>query len=105
MAMQVRWTEQACKALDFIMTCSRDFYSLNLLKGLRSDIARCEVLLSQNPQMGAVEEELDGLDVEYRHIVLTKPFKIIYFIHEGNIYIADIWDTRQATDSHRRRLQ
>lgn len=103
--MQVRWTEQACKALDFIMTCSRDFYSLVQLKGLRSDIARCEVLLSQNPWMGAVEEELYDLDMEYRHFVLTKPFKVIYFVYEDNIYIADIWDTRQSLDSHRHRLK
>lgn len=103
--MQVRWTEQACKALDFIMTCSRDFYSSTMLKKLRSDVARCELLLSQNPQMGAVEEELDSLDVEYRHIVLTKPFKVIYFIYEDNIYIADIWDTRQSTETNKKRIQ
>ncbi len=98
--MQVRWTEQSCKALDFIMTCSRDFYSLTLLQSLRNDISRCEALLLSNPLMGAVEQELEGLDIEYRHLVLTKPFKIIYFIYEDDIYIADIWDTRQSTDTH-----
>lgn len=54
--------------------------------------------------MGAVEPELEGYEVEYRHLVLTKPFKIIYFIYEDVVYIADIWDTRQSTDTHRRNL-
>ena len=50
--------------------------------------------------MGAIETELDGLEITYRHIVLSKPFKIIYFIFEDTVYIADIWDTRQSFHTH-----
>ncbi len=103
--MQVRWTEQSCRALDFIMTCSREYYAIAQLRQLRADITQCETLLSANPLMGAVEEELDGLDVEYRRLVLSNPFKIIYFIYEECIYIADIWDTRQSPTLHRNRLK
>lgn len=103
--MQVRWTEQSCRALEFIMTCSREYYTLTQLRQLRADITQCEKLLSTNPLMGAVEEELDGLEVEYRRLVLSKPFKIIYFIYEGSIYVADIWDTRQSPTLHRKRLE
>lgn len=105
MAMQIRWTEQSCRALDFIMTCSRDFYSKKQLQLLRNDISHCESLLSENPLMGAIEYELEGLEIEYRHFVLTKPFKIIYFIYENCIYIADIWDTRQSSEIHRRNFE
>lgn len=104
MVMQIKWTEQSRRALDFIMTCSRDFYSLRQLKQLRYDIARCEGLLTQNPFMGAVETDLEGLDVEYRHIVLTKPFKIIYFVWNNTVFIADIWDTRQDPATNKKRF-
>ena len=103
--MQVRWTEQSSRALDFIMTCSREFYTITQLRQLRTDVSQCEALLSANPLMGAMEDELDGLEIEYRKLVLSKPFKIIYFIYDGCIYIADIWDTRQSTTSHRKRLK
>lgn len=54
--------------------------------------------------MGAIENELEGLDIMYRHLVLSKPFKIIYFIYEETIYIADIWDTRQSSDTHTKKF-
>lgn len=102
--MQVRWTKQSNRALEYIMTCARDFYSLKQLQSLRSDIVRCEALLSENPNMGAIENELEGLEVVYRHIVLSKPFKIIYFVYEDTIYISDIWDTRQSSYIHTKKF-
>ena len=102
--MQVRWTEQSNRALEYVMTCARDFYSLKQLQCLRADIVRCEALLSENPYMGAIENELEGLDIVYRHLVLSKPFKIIYFIYEDIVYISDIWDTRQSSYTHTKKF-
>lgn len=68
MAMQVRWTEQSNRALEYIMTCARELYSQKQLRCLRSDLVKCEALLSENPYMGAVENELEGLEIMYSMI-------------------------------------
>ena len=94
--MRLIWTEQGCKSLEFIMTCSQDFYSRTLLRKLNSDIKNAEHLLESNPQIGQLESSLSNRDFEYRHFVLCKPFMLIYFIYNNVIYIADIWDTRQS---------
>lgn len=95
MAMRIIWTEQANRAIEFIFTCSQNLYGHTLLRKLRKDIQKYEGLLSTNPMMGALETEIPDIDIEFRHIVMTRPFKMIYFIMDDTIYIADIWDTRQ----------
>lgn len=105
MAMRIVWTEQANKALEFIFTCALDFYGKNKLKKLRSDIQRYETILTNNPKIGAIEQIVDDVNVEFRHVVMTKPFKLIFFILDETIYIADIWDARQDPNALSNRLE
>lgn len=98
MAMRVIWTNTANRSLEYIFTCSQDFYSRRMLKNLNRDIKHAEMLLSDNPYLGAIEPIAEGLDFEYRHVVLSKPFKLIYFIFDQCLYVADIWDVRQSPD-------
>ncbi len=102
--MWVIWTDQANKSLDFIMTCSGSFYTKALLRRLNTSIKQAENILATNAYAGALEPLAEGREYEYRHIVLCKPFKLIYFIAENSIYIADIWDTRQSPQTLTKRL-
>ncbi len=96
--MRVVWTAQGNRALEFIMTCAQQFYSRSLLRKLNADLKRVERLMADNPQMGSLELQAEGRNYEYRSIVLCRPFKLIYFIEEGCLYIADIWDTRRLPE-------
>ena len=80
--MRVVWTAQGSKAYEFIMTCAQQFYSRKLLRKLNEDIKRMERLMVDNPKMGSLELQTEEREYEYRSIVLCKPFKLIYFIHE-----------------------
>ena len=52
-------------------------------------------LLTINPQLGFIEPELSGRSKQYRCLIEHKRFKIIYFIENNAIYIADIWNCSQ----------
>lgn len=93
--MRVIWTEEAKKRFEFIMTCSRDFYSKKALRTLNDELKQYERILLDYPRLGQIETYAEGRDYEYRHIILSSPFKVIYFLYEDDIYVADIWDTRQ----------
>ena len=86
------------------MTCAQQFYSRGLLRKLNAEIKNTERLMTDNPQMGALELQATGREYEYRSIVLCKPFKLVYFIYEDCLYIADVWDTRQLPESLAERL-
>ncbi|MBR1519801.1 MAG: type II toxin-antitoxin system RelE/ParE family toxin [Bacteroidaceae bacterium] len=102
--MRIEWTEHASHALEHIFTCSQEYYSKRLLRRLNADIKQSERMLADNPLMGSVESLTRNKDVEYRYIVLCRPFKLIYFIYEGGIYIADIWDTRRLPQNLARNI-
>lgn len=102
--MQVVWTAQGNAALEWIMTCARQFYSREHLCRLNADIKQAERLMAENPRMGGRELLAKGRGEEYRSIVLCKPFKLVYFIHEGVLYVADIWDTRRLPETLTRNL-
>lgn len=103
--MRVVWTARANKSIENIFTCSRDFYSKRALKDLNRELKHIEGLLPDNPLMGAIEPIGEGMDLKYRHIVLSFPFKLIYFIWEEQVFIADIWDTRQSPDKQKSHLE
>ncbi|MBC8602352.1 type II toxin-antitoxin system RelE/ParE family toxin [Parabacteroides acidifaciens] len=52
-------------------------------------------LLTTNPQLGFVEPELSGRSKQYRAIIEHKRYKIIYFVENDAIHIADIWNCLQ----------
>ena len=72
--MRVIWTNQGNRSLDFIMTCSRDYYTTTLLRRLNTSIKQAESMLATNAYIGALEPLAEGREYEFRHIVLCKPF-------------------------------
>ena len=95
MAKRLIWTDFYNKSLEDIFTCSRDIYSKSILVKLKGTIMHYEKLLVDNPMMGSLEESLQGMDYDYRKIVIKPYFKIIYTVSDNAIYLIDIWDTRR----------
>lgn len=95
MVKRLIWTDKYNKSLEYIFSCSRDIYSRPILSKLKSAIMHNEKLLSHNPLMGSIEESLQGMEYEYRKIVIKPYFKIIYRVDNDVIYFIKIWDTRR----------
>lgn len=88
------------------MSCSEGVYSDNTLRLLVGQIRKNRELLSRNPYLGSPELLLENYtDILYRHIVMKPYFKLIYAIHDGNVYFAAIWDTRRNPQILERQLK
>ena len=48
--------------------------------------------------MGLVEPLLEGRNKVYRSLVIHKLYKLVYYVDEETIYIADLWDVRRDPD-------
>ena len=59
----------------------------NLLAGIET--------LGRTPRKGAIEELLQNRQYEYRHLVVKRIYKVIYFVDNDECHIVAIWDTRQ----------
>lgn len=91
--MKIIFAERARKNLHALLR------AVGPMKGLkiRNSLAVSIDLLSDNPQMGALEQLLIHTRRAYRGHTIDKLCKLIYFIDEtsSTVVIADVWDTRR----------
>lgn len=93
--MFIKWSDRAKAELADIAL----YYKLE-----RSEIASLKVVsqikaatnsLKRFPKMAPVEELITDEEIEYRSLLATKIYKVIYRIEGRNIYIVSIFDCRQ----------
>ena len=59
------------------------------------DVQHANMLLSENPNMGSPDPLLADRSIMYRSYVVNRLNKIVYFIKEDHIEVADFWDVRR----------
>ena len=93
--MTVNLTANARRRLQQI----RAYYTLagNSKKGRKvtQAILKEAKKLEDYPYLGQEEELLESLGLEHRYLLVDRLYKIIYFITGTNLFITDIFDTRQ----------
>jgi len=95
MKMNVIWHKQAWKALRETATYIRKNFSLTVKENFRDEVNRVELLLQSNPYLGSVEPLLADFPDCFRSIVVNRLNKIVYYVEDDTIHIADFWDTRR----------
>ena len=95
MKMNVIWHKQAREALREAAVYIRKNYSLKVKENFRNEVDRVETLLQSNPYLGPVEPLLADLPDNFRSIVVNHLNKIVYYVEDDAIHIADFWDTRR----------
>ena len=60
--------------------------------------------LKKQPYMAALEPLLAGRVYPYRGLVILRLFKVIYYVENDVIIVADIWDCRQDIAKHTENL-
>ena len=93
--MKIRWLELAKSDIKTI----HDFYakdkSVKVANKISKEIVQASRSLTNFPYMASVEFELsDKRGQEYRSLLVSKHYKVIYFIEGDFIYIAAVWDCR-----------
>jgi len=95
--MEIIWLPLAENALDEIFR----FYekkSLIVAGKMIADILTATARLSKFPHLAAREQSVQHSSYEFRALVVRHHYKVVYFVSNGKIYIADVWDCRQDPD-------
>jgi len=93
--MRIIWTNSAQQSQDAAADYIFEEFGAMPLHDFYNNLDEIENNLIAFPEMGKVEPLLQDRSKLYRSIVASKYNKIIYYIDEDIIYIADFWDTRR----------
>ncbi len=93
--MRVIWLPQAKRQLRLIAGYILREFGQKARNEFIQEVHRANNLLADNPNMGAVETLLADRTIEYRSYVVNHLNKIIYFIKDDHIEVADFWDVRR----------
>jgi len=102
--MVIIWLPLAEKALEDIFL----FYeekNIQVARKIISDIRQATRQLATFPEMAAVEQLLSNRPEIFRSLVVKQTYKVVYFIKNQYIYIADIWDCRQNPNKLSKRVK
>jgi plasmid stabilization system protein ParE len=102
--MDIIWLPFAERVLDEIFQFYR-FKSQIVARKMIADIKQATRPLAEFPEVGTVEQSLSDFPETFRYVLVRHIYKIIYFIEENHIYIADIWDCRREPASLVRRIR
>lgn len=93
--MQVIWTTQAQEQVKLAMNYCKATFGTRILIRFSNQLKDDVIRLSNNPFMGPLEPLLKGRKVAYRSLVIHKLYKLVYYVDNETIYIADLWDVRR----------
>ncbi len=102
--MKLVWHKEAKEALRDTATYIRRHFGQKVRARFRAEVALVETFLISNPRMGIVEPLLANRKKEYRSFVIGKLNKIVYYIEDDTIHIADFWDTRREPNAQARQV-
>ena len=93
--MKVIWLPQARKEVRRIGNYIRRQFGQVSYEKFKQEIRETSHLLGANPNIGIVEPLLSERTVTYHSLVMNELNKIIYFIKDDHIEVADFWDVRR----------
>jgi len=96
--MEIVWLPLAEKALDDIFLFYLD-KSVIVAQKMISDILSAVANLANFPEIAAREQTLINRPEGFRSLVVRHHYKVVYFVDNQQIYIADVWDCRQDPDT------
>jgi len=94
--MVVIWTKIAERRLRNIFDYYFDAAGHKVAVSIVADIINSSDLLETMPLMAPIEKDLVGHKFVYRSLIVSRIFKVVYFIDEKAecVVIATIWDCR-----------
>lgn len=94
--MVIDWSDKAKKRLREIFYYyekeASEHKALEIVQKITSSVTP----LLEFPEMAAIEPLLKSRRKIYRSLVISKTYKVVYFIENEMVNIATIWDCRQS---------
>lgn len=103
--MRVEWSPLAEEAWQCIATYIYEQFGTVALMDYSALTDSWMDVLAKNPFAAQEEELLKHREKSYRSISIHKLSKVILYVEDDVVYIADVWDTRRSSTSLIRRLR
>ena len=91
----IKWHDSAREHLRSIFDFNYDNMSESYAYSVLEEVLNQVQGLETNPKKGAPEQLLQDRTFEYRHLVIRKNYKVIYFLANEEAHIVAVWDVRQ----------
>lgn len=103
--MKVKWSPDAKERMDKTADFIQERFGLKSKMRFKKEVKCVNDLLKANPYLGPVESLLEDMPTEYRSVVVNHLNKMVYFVAEDTIHIADFWDTRREPQQQARQVK
>lgn len=94
--MKIIWSEMAQHSLDATVEYVQHEFGDVARRKFVETVKHTVTLLCSNPNIGIVEERLSNAPVEYRSIIVGRLNRIVYFVEDNTIQVADFWNMRRS---------
>jgi plasmid stabilization system protein ParE len=103
--MEVKWTMLAKDALRDTAAYIRREYGQQIRQKFMLDVKHTNKLIGGNPNIGKKEPALSNRTIEYRSIVVNRLNKIVYYVDNECVQVADFWDCRRNPETLAQRIK
>ena len=93
--IKIHWTKESREQWRKTALYIQQEWGISALRKFKENTEEIQNQLLEFPSLGKIEPLLADRSRLYRSIVLTRQNKVIYYIQDDTIYIADFWDTRR----------
>ncbi len=101
--MKIKWFPAASRSLDEVfefLEAMSPVAAVKTYNNILDDIKRLESM----PLMAPLEPWLDEEPERFRSLVACRRYKVIYYVEDDTVFVADIWDCRQNPETLRKRV-
>lgn len=103
--MRVEWSRRALHEWEnTVRYIFREFGRI-AAEEFEKDIARWEARIALNPELAHQEPLLKNRSKLYRGLIVSKHSKLIFYVEQDVVYIADLWDMRREPSRLSKRLK
>lgn len=93
--MKIVWSARASDELMHVAQYLAEEFGKRAVERMIQETQKWVSRLELHPEIGRPEPLLADKKIKYRSLIFTKHNKMIYYIHDETIRIADIWDMRR----------
>lgn len=93
--MRIVWSPRALREWESIIYYIYNEFGKKAVEKIEQDIAMWEGRIAVNPELAHQEPLLKNRSKLYRGLIVSKHSKLIFYIENDTIYIADLWDMRR----------
>lgn len=93
--MRIEWSHCALREWENTVRYIFREFGKKAAEKFEQDIAKWEKRIALNPEMAHQEPILKDRNKLYRGVIVSKHSKLIFYVENDVIYIADLWDMRR----------